>query len=79
LDAWIAYYTCKQGQYQSNAEYLEKLSANVQVLEYYKASAGYTLFDPSRGNVYASTQIARGYTIAMAFLRGAYPRRYATL
>jgi hypothetical protein len=45
------------------------------------ASVGesYTLIDPSRGNVYARAKIARGYTIAMAFLRGGDPLCYATI
>jgi hypothetical protein len=73
LDARIAYYTCKQGQNQSNTDYLEIFSANVQVLEYYKASIGesFNLVPASLETETVQTQSARGQTIAMAFLRGA--------
>jgi hypothetical protein len=83
LDARIVYYTCKQGPNQSNADYLEIFSANVEVLEYYKASVGesYLLIDDVNGTrtVAQRTALARNATIAMSFLRGADSRRYATL
>jgi hypothetical protein len=83
LDARIAYFTCKQTQNQTNADYLEVFTSHVQVLEYYKANIGesYLLVDSANGtyNTVERTQMARGLTIAMAFLRGADPRRYSTL
>ena len=83
LDARIAYYTCSQGQGQSDADYLEVFRSNVEVLEYYKANVGesYTLIDDKNGtlSVAEHSKLARGKTIAMAFLKGADPRRYTHL
>jgi hypothetical protein len=83
LDARIAYYSCKQGPNQTNADYLEVFTSNVQVLEYYKAniSESYLLIDDDNGKLTHAerTRRARGSTIAMAFLRGADPRRFSTL
>jgi hypothetical protein len=83
LDARIAYYTCKQTQNQTNAAYLEVFTFHVQVLEYYKANVGesYLLVGSSNGtfSTLERTQMARGCTIAMAFVRGAVPRQYSTL
>jgi hypothetical protein len=83
LDARITYYTCSQTQHQSDAEYLSVFRANIEVLEYYKANIGesYLLIDDAGGTltVTESTALSRSRTIAMAFLRGSDPRRYATL
>jgi hypothetical protein len=83
LDARIAYFTCKQLQQQTDAEYLEIFRANVEVLEYYKAdiSESHLLIDNSDNKLtdVERKKIARGCTIAMAFLRGSDPRRYASL
>jgi Zinc knuckle len=83
LDARIAYFSCKQTQHQSDAEYLEVFRANVEVLEYYKAniSESHLLIDNTDGTLSEAEckKLARGCTIAMAFLRGADQRRYGTL
>jgi hypothetical protein len=83
LEARIAFYLCKQGQNQSNADYLEIFTSNIQVLEYYKASISesYLLIDDLDGRRHIPKRIkmARGSTIAIAFLRGADPRWYATV
>jgi Zinc knuckle len=58
-------------------------SANVQVLEYYKAtiSESHNLVDDLGGTrtIEERQKIARDCTIAMAFLKGVDPRRYGTL
>jgi hypothetical protein len=55
----------------------------VEVLEYYKANIGesYLLIDDAGATLTTQerTELARGRTIAMAFLRGSDPRRYAAL
>jgi hypothetical protein len=83
LDARIAYFSCKQTQQQTDTEYLEVFRANVEVLEYYKAniSESHLLVDNLGGTLteVECKKIARGCTIAMAFLRGADPRRYSAL
>jgi Reverse transcriptase (RNA-dependent DNA polymerase)/Zinc knuckle len=83
LDARIAYYTCNQAPNQSDFEYLAVFRANVEVLEYYKANIGesYLLIDDAGATLTTQerTELARGRTIAMAFLRGSDPRRYAAL
>jgi Zinc knuckle len=83
LDARIAYFTCRQTANQTNAEYLAVFSANVQVLEYYKAtiSESHLLVDNLGGTrtTEERQKIARDCTIAMAFLKGADPRRYGAL
>jgi Zinc knuckle len=83
LDARIAYYTCKQLAHQTNAEYLEIFRSNVEVLEYYKANIGesYLLIDNPTGRLTTAerTALARGRTIAIAFIRGSDQRRYSTL
>jgi hypothetical protein len=83
LNARIAYFTCTQTQRQSDAEYLATFRSNVEVLEYYKANIGesHLLVDDVGGtlSVLERTALYRGRTIAMAFLRGSDPRRYAAL
>jgi hypothetical protein len=83
LDARIAYYNCRQTAHQSNAQYLALFTANIQVLEYYKAtiSESHLLIDDDCGLLDVDTcqRIARDRTIAMAFLKGADPRRYCSL
>jgi hypothetical protein len=81
LDAHIAYYNCRQTAQQSNAQYLALFTANIQVLEYYKASVSesHLLIDDDFGLLDADTckKIARDRTITMAFLKGADPRLIA--
>jgi hypothetical protein len=76
LYAQIAYYTCRQTNQQTNAQDLALFTANVQVLEYYKAavSESYLLIDGDNGaTVEARKKVALDRTIAMAFWKGADP------
>jgi hypothetical protein len=79
----IAYHSFKQGPNQTNAEYLEIFTSNIQVLEHYKANIGetYLLIDYLNGtrNRAQLTQSAQRCTIAMAFLCGADTRCYESL
>jgi hypothetical protein len=74
LDARIAYFTCKQSPNQTNADYLEVFRSSIEVLEYYKATVGesYLLIEDTAGTltIPERTSLARGRTIAMAFIRG---------
>jgi Zinc knuckle len=83
LDARAAYINCRQGLNQTDAEYFELFTANVQVLEYFKANVGevYTLADDPTGRLTeaARKKLVRDRSIAAAFLRGADPRRYSAL
>jgi hypothetical protein len=83
LDAQNAYFTCKQTQNQTDADYLEIFRSNVEVLKYHKATVGesYILIDDAAGKLTVAerTNLARGRTIAMAFIRGSDPRRYSSL
>jgi hypothetical protein len=82
-DARIAYYGCKQNQNQKNAEYLDLFRANIEVLEYYKATVGesHIFVDDMNGTrtEVERRKIARYCTIAIDFLKGADPRRYSIL
>jgi hypothetical protein len=85
IEARAAFINCKQGPTQSNAEYLAVFTANVQVLEHYKAVVG-------EGESYMTSsnpllkltakereQMTRDRTIGMAFLRNSDQRRFASL
>jgi Zinc knuckle len=78
-----AYYTCVQTQHQTDAEYLAVFTANIQVLEYYKAPVGesYKMAggDKDTQTIEIRAKVARDASIAMAFLDGADPKRYNAL
>jgi hypothetical protein len=77
FEARAAFINCRQGQHQSNADYLAVFTANVQVLEHNKAVVGNSesymkLIHPLltlMSNEHA--QMAHDQTLGMAFLLGA--------
>jgi hypothetical protein len=83
FDTRVACYACKQSANQSSADYQETFRANIEVLEYYKTTAGesFLLVDDSNDSLTIAerTKITSGRTIAMGFFCRSDPRQYALL